>query len=161
RASLAQPAQTARAQRLRERRRRCSHAQRVRTALEQDRRAPRLAPHTRRPGRRSTVSRLTAGSNNVWVVKCRSPHLPYLNAALVVLLVTAGGASAAPARTSQPGQAASCSRQLRHCSRASDKQAPSAPRRLSASAVDISRITLSWRASTDKIGVAGYRVFRD
>ena len=102
-----------------------------------------------------------AGSNKVRVVKCRSPHLAYLNAALVVLLVAAGGASAAPARTSQPGQAASCSKQLRHCPRARDKQALSAPRRLSASAVDISRIRLSWRASTDKIGVAGYRVFRD
>jgi chitodextrinase len=42
-----------------------------------------------------------------------------------------------------------------------DTEAPSAPTNLVASAVSSSQINLSWNASTDNIGVAGYRVFRN
>ncbi len=42
-----------------------------------------------------------------------------------------------------------------------DTQAPSAPTGLTATAVGTSRIDLSWNVSTDNVGVAGYRVFRD
>jgi hypothetical protein len=42
-----------------------------------------------------------------------------------------------------------------------DTAAPSTPAGLSASAVSSSQINLSWSASTDNVGVTGYRVFRD
>lgn len=44
---------------------------------------------------------------------------------------------------------------------ASDTQAPSTPTGLAASAISANQISLSWRASTDNIGVAGYRVIRN
>jgi hypothetical protein len=42
-----------------------------------------------------------------------------------------------------------------------DVTPPSTPTNLSASAVSSSQIDLSWTASTDNVGVAGYTVFRD
>src|SRR5262249_42933326 len=42
-----------------------------------------------------------------------------------------------------------------------DPTAPSVPTGLSASAVSTSQINLSWAASTDNVGVTGYRVFRN
>ena len=41
-----------------------------------------------------------------------------------------------------------------------DTQAPSAPTNLSATAISSSQINLSWSASTDNVGVTGYRVER-
>src|SRR5262249_39370983 len=43
----------------------------------------------------------------------------------------------------------------------SDTIAPSIPAGLTASAVSSSQINLSWNASTDNVGVAGYKVFRN
>lgn len=43
---------------------------------------------------------------------------------------------------------------------ASDTQAPTAPAGLTASASSSSQIALNWSASTDNVGVAGYRVYR-
>ena len=42
-----------------------------------------------------------------------------------------------------------------------DTQPPSVPTGLDASAISSSQITVSWSASTDDVGVAGYQVFRD
>ena len=42
-----------------------------------------------------------------------------------------------------------------------DTTPPSTPANLSASAVSSSQINLSWNASTDNVGVAGYQVFRN
>jgi chitodextrinase len=42
-----------------------------------------------------------------------------------------------------------------------DTAAPSIPTGLTATAVSSSRIDLSWSASTDNVGVSGYRVYRD
>src|SRR6266446_1519389 len=42
-----------------------------------------------------------------------------------------------------------------------DTTAPSVPTGLTATAVSPSQINLSWTASTDNVGVVGYRVFRD
>jgi hypothetical protein len=42
-----------------------------------------------------------------------------------------------------------------------DTTAPSAPTNLSATVISSSQINLSWSASTDNVGVAGYTVFRD
>jgi len=42
-----------------------------------------------------------------------------------------------------------------------DATAPSVPANLQATAVSTSRIDLTWTASTDNVGVAGYRVYRD
>src|SRR5439155_10294752 len=42
-----------------------------------------------------------------------------------------------------------------------DTAAPSVPANLSATAVSTSQINLSWTASTDNVGVSGYRVYRD
>ena len=42
-----------------------------------------------------------------------------------------------------------------------DTTAPSTPTGLSTSGVTASQVTLSWQASTDNVGVAGYRVYRD
>jgi glucose/arabinose dehydrogenase len=42
-----------------------------------------------------------------------------------------------------------------------DTQAPSTPTNLSASAISSSQVDLSWTASTDDRGVAGYRIYRD
>jgi chitodextrinase len=46
-------------------------------------------------------------------------------------------------------------------SSSSDTTPPSVPTNLSATGVSSSQINLSWTASTDNIGVAGYHVFRD
>jgi chitodextrinase len=43
----------------------------------------------------------------------------------------------------------------------SDTQAPSIPTNLSASTVSSSQINLSWNASTDNVGVQGYKIFRN
>src|SRR5205814_1810785 len=42
-----------------------------------------------------------------------------------------------------------------------DTTPPSVPTGLRASAVSSSQINLSWAASSDNVGVSGYRVFRD
>ena len=42
----------------------------------------------------------------------------------------------------------------------SDATAPSQPGSLQAAALDTSRVSLSWAASTDNVGVTGYRVYR-
>lgn len=42
-----------------------------------------------------------------------------------------------------------------------DTQAPSTPSGLAASALSSSEIALSWNASTDDVGVAGYKIYRD
>lgn len=42
-----------------------------------------------------------------------------------------------------------------------DAQAPTAPADLTATAVSSSQIDLAWTASTDNVGVTGYRIFRD
>ncbi len=42
-----------------------------------------------------------------------------------------------------------------------DTQAPTVPSNLTASAISSSSINLSWAASTDNVGVAGYKVFRN
>ena len=42
-----------------------------------------------------------------------------------------------------------------------DNVSPTVPTRLSASAVSRSQINLTWRASTDNVGVTGYKVFRN
>lgn len=44
---------------------------------------------------------------------------------------------------------------------APDMTAPTAPAGLAASAVSQSQINLTWSASTDNVGVAGYRIYRD
>ncbi len=44
---------------------------------------------------------------------------------------------------------------------AGDNQPPGAPGNVQASAVSASSISLSWTASTDNLGVAGYRIFRN
>jgi hypothetical protein len=41
-----------------------------------------------------------------------------------------------------------------------DTTAPSVPSNLTATAASVTQITLTWNASTDNIGVAGYRIFR-
>ena len=41
-----------------------------------------------------------------------------------------------------------------------DTQAPTVPAALSASAISSSQVNLNWGASTDNVGVAGYRVYR-
>jgi chitodextrinase len=43
----------------------------------------------------------------------------------------------------------------------SDTEAPTAPASVTATAASSSQIDLSWTASTDNVGVAGYKVFRD
>jgi hypothetical protein len=42
-----------------------------------------------------------------------------------------------------------------------DMTPPSVPTKLSGSAPSSSQVTLSWRAATDNVGVAGYRVYRN
>lgn len=41
-----------------------------------------------------------------------------------------------------------------------DTQAPSAPSGLSCNAIDANSVNLSWTASSDNVGVAGYRIYR-
>jgi len=47
------------------------------------------------------------------------------------------------------------------CTTSSDTTAPTVPTGLAASAISTSQINLSWNASTDNVGVSGYKVFRD
>jgi chitodextrinase len=42
-----------------------------------------------------------------------------------------------------------------------DTTAPSVPANLSAQAVSPTQVTVSWNASTDNVGVAGYKIYRD
>jgi hypothetical protein len=42
-----------------------------------------------------------------------------------------------------------------------DAEAPSVPQNLSATAISDSQIDLTWDASTDNVGVTGYKIFRD
>jgi len=44
---------------------------------------------------------------------------------------------------------------------APDTQPPSAPSNLTATAISTSQIALNWSASTDNVGVVGYRIYRD
>jgi hypothetical protein len=44
---------------------------------------------------------------------------------------------------------------------AKDRKPPSVPRQLTAKPVSASQVALSWKASKDNVGVAGYRVYRD
>ena len=44
---------------------------------------------------------------------------------------------------------------------ATDTQAPTAPTNLQAAAASASQVNLTWGASSDNVGVAGYKVFRD
>jgi len=46
------------------------------------------------------------------------------------------------------------------CSTGGDTQAPTVPAGLSAQAISSSQINLSWTASTDNVGVTGYRIYR-
>ena len=46
------------------------------------------------------------------------------------------------------------------CSTGGDTQAPTIPAGLSAQAISSSQINLSWTASTDNVGVTGYRIYR-
>jgi len=48
----------------------------------------------------------------------------------------------------------------KHSAQASDTTAPTTPINLSAIAISSSQINLSWTASTDNIGVTGYRIYR-
>jgi hypothetical protein len=43
----------------------------------------------------------------------------------------------------------------------SDNEAPTVPAGLTATAISSSQINLSWSASTDNVGVTGYRIYRD
>ncbi|MCP5113738.1 MAG: fibronectin type III domain-containing protein, partial [bacterium] len=43
----------------------------------------------------------------------------------------------------------------------SDSQAPTVPTNLSATTVSSSQINLSWNASSDNVGVTGYRIYRN
>jgi chitodextrinase len=42
-----------------------------------------------------------------------------------------------------------------------DTESPSTPTNLQATSVSLSQINLSWSASTDNVGVSGYRIYRD
>ncbi len=53
-----------------------------------------------------------------------------------------------------------CSTCPSDCGVCSDTQSPSIPTNLSATAVSSSQINLSWIASTDNVGVTGYRIYR-
>jgi fibronectin type 3 domain-containing protein len=44
---------------------------------------------------------------------------------------------------------------------AQDTQAPTTPSNVSATAVSSTRVTVAWAASTDNVGVTGYRIYRD
>ena len=47
------------------------------------------------------------------------------------------------------------------CGAGTDTQAPTAPTNLAASVASSSQINLSWTASTDNVGVAGYKIYRN
>jgi hypothetical protein len=82
--------------------------------------------------------------------------------------VTTGSVSIAPGATSTYVLTAtnaygskSASATVTVTAAAPDTTAPSTPAQLSAQAVSSSQINLSWSASTDNLGVAGYRIYRD
>ena len=58
------------------------------------------------------------------------------------------------------GNVGACSSIVRVRTLAADTSAPSTPTNLAATAVGTSRVNLAWTASTDNVGVTGYRVER-
>ncbi len=87
---------------------------------------------------------LTRADDNAWLYTesmsfLAQPGQPYYPGDTYIAAVRNGRAAALPATDILP---------------------PSAPANLSAAAVSPSQINLSWTASTDNVGVTGYRVFR-
>lgn len=70
---------------------------------------------------------------------------------LVASLLLSGCGSGAETQTNPPPQS----------SPPADTVAPTAPSSLTATAINANRIDLSWDESTDAVGVAGYRIYRD
>lgn len=68
---------------------------------------------------------------------------------------TAGTKSAAGGRTNPPGSP------LISPKASADTAAPTAPSGLTAVAVSPSQVNIAWNGSTDNVGVAGYRLYRD
>ncbi|KKQ55398.1 MAG: Coagulation factor 5/8 type domain protein, partial [Parcubacteria group bacterium GW2011_GWA2_38_13] len=66
---------------------------------------------------------------------------------------TCTDANACGTVTNRPALSQSCS--------TTDTQAPSVPTNLTATVISSSQINLSWTASTDSVGVTGYRIYRN
>jgi chitodextrinase len=81
----------------------------------------------------TTISNFTNGSSNTYYVKCQDTAGN-----------TSGNASVTFSVAAPP-----------------DTTPPSTPTNLSASAISSSQINLTWSASTDNVGVTGYKVFRN
>lgn len=63
--------------------------------------------------------------------------------------------------TREPGTSISAIRFVSYVPSVGDGASPSVPSGLSANAISSSQINLSWNASSDNVGVTGYRVYRD
>jgi chitodextrinase len=72
-------------------------------------------------------------------------------------LVTVSGTSVTVAPTDENGNTFD----VQHYNFATDTQAPSAPANLTATAAGATAVSLGWGASSDNVGVTGYRIYRD
>jgi len=72
-------------------------------------------------------------------------------------LVTVSGTSVTVAPTDENGNTFD----VQHYNFATDTQSPTAPTNLTATATGATAVSLGWGASSDNIGVAGYRIYRD
>ena len=84
-----------------------------------------------------------------------TPAVPAIPATPAVPESGGGSTSAVPATPAVPAQPATAT-----TTTTSDTTAPSIPTGLSAIAVSSSQINLAWTASTDNVGVTGYKIYR-
>ncbi len=114
-----------------------------------------------------SVTNITGVSGNAnkykyaWTFSGGSPSpTSSSNASQTVTYAASGSSTTNLTVSGSGGTSTSCSRTFTVSAGGGDTQAPTAPSNLSATATSSSQISLAWTASTDNVGVTGYRIER-
>ena len=104
-----------------------------------------------------------SGFTGATAVSVNGSAAPFtVNSGSQITLTVPSGATSGPIRVTTPaGTATSPASFTVTAAPAADTSAPSQPGELSVSRSTQTRITLSWSASTDNVGVAGYGLYKD